>query len=128
MRVLHALCKGQPQEICCVPLRAPLLQDLVDLGQWSKKGALEICRNSMLLAPDVPMPPMPLLGKASASMRWVPKTANCPTTRRMGLDGYASARGAPTAKPIIAKQSKPRALSRSRLPITTNGEHGSGSH
>ena len=49
---------------------------------------------------------MPLLGKASASMRWVPKTANCPTTRRMGLDGYASARGAPTAKPIIAKQSK----------------------
>ena len=51
---------------------------------------------------------MPLLGKASASMRWVPKTANCPTTRRMGLDGYASARGAPTAKPIIAKQSKPK--------------------
>ena len=47
MRVLHALCKGQMQEICCVPLRALLLPDLVH--QWNKKGALEKCSNPMLL-------------------------------------------------------------------------------
>ena len=79
MRVLHVLCKGQLQEICCVPLRALLLRDLVH--QWNKKGALEKCSNPMLLRARrlrASCQKSTCWPKASASTRWPRDLSNDP--------------------------------------------------
>ena len=132
MRVLHTLCKGQLQEICCVPLRALLLRDLVH--QWNKKGALEKCSNPMLFrARRLRASCQKAHHAAHVGKKLVPLCAG-PTFFQRSVERTFMATHVPArtsdAKPSSSHQckAKPRALSRSRLPLNTNGDHGSGSH